>query len=78
MCVRNLRSAGVADDGLDEFMCPMCRDLEECVYFEYEYKCRCRTGYATSINYQTGYLVNQPRTADPSSTAECIDVDECR
>ena len=69
----------IADNGLlDPSMCPACSDLEECVYFEYAYRCRCRAGYAMTVNYQTGYLANQPRMPDPGRLIECSDVDECR
>ncbi len=63
---------------LDTSMCPGCTELQECVYFEYEYQCKCKTGYARTVAYGNGYVFNSPFIPSLGQSVDCIDLDECR
>ena len=72
----SVRVRGHAD--LDESQCPVCSSMGECVFYQYEYQCQCPTGYASSIDYETRVMMNQPMIPNDQTPHVCDDVDECR
>jgi hypothetical protein len=65
---------------LNESACPHCNTTAgECIYFAYEYRCRCIKGYAMLIDYsaEENWINNEPHIPTDESPHNCDDVDEC-